>query len=97
MLERLDLVFTAAGLSVWWFVIIMLALGNFKDKEGRPIVTPEEGKRQNLGNSPFYLFAILGFTGLWLVRFFRNVSLTLGGIGIWALIDLISMAGQFQG
>ena len=34
---------TLGGLGVWWLVdLVMLALGNFKDKEGRPIVTPPE-------------------------------------------------------
>ena len=65
---------TLGGLGVWWLVdLVMLALGNFKDKEGRPIVTPpEEGMSdKNLGMILVLLsfWLSLGFTGLWLVRF----------------------------
>ena len=95
---------TLGGLGVWWLVdLVMLALGNFKDKEGRPIVTPpEEGMSdKNLGMI-LVLFIFLAFFGIH--RFMAGKVLTgilfiitLGGIGIWALIDLISMAsGNFK-
>jgi TM2 domain-containing membrane protein YozV len=95
---------TLGGLGIWSLIdIIMIGLGNFKDKEGRPIVTPpdENMSDKNLGVI-LVLFLFLGFFGIH--RFMAGkigtgvlFLLTLGGLGIWALIDLITMAsGNFK-
>ena len=95
---------TLGGLGIWSLIdIIMIGLGNFKDKEGRPIVTPpdENMSDKNLGVI-LVLFLFLGFFGIH--RFMAGkigtgvlFLLTLGGLGIWALIDLFTMAsGNFK-
>jgi TM2 domain-containing membrane protein YozV len=95
---------TLGGLGIWTLIdVIMIGLGNFKDKEGRPIVTPpdENMSDKNLGVI-LVLFLFLGFFGIH--RFMAGkigtgvlFLLTLGGLGIWALIDLITMAsGNFK-
>jgi TM2 domain-containing membrane protein YozV len=95
---------TIGGVGIWALIdVIMIGLGNFKDKEGRPIVTPpdENMSDKNLGVI-LVLFLFLGFFGIH--RFMAGkigtgvlFLLTLGGLGIWALIDLITMAsGNFK-
>ena len=95
---------TVGGLGIWALIdIIMIALGNFKDKEGRPIVTKQDegSSDKNLGVI-LLLFHFLG--GFGIHRFMAGkigtgiaFLLTLGGVGIWALIDWISMAsGNFK-
>lgn len=95
---------TLGGLGIWSLIdIIMIGLGNFKDKEGRPIVTPpdENMSDKNLGVI-LVLFLFLGIFGIH--RFMAGkigtgvlFLLTLGGLGIWALIDLFTMAsGNFK-
>jgi len=95
---------TVGGFGVWLIIdIIMLALGKFKDKEGRLIVTPqEEGTSdKNLGVI-LLLYHFLGIFGIH--RFMAGKTLsgvlfifTLGGLFIWSLIDWISMAkGNFK-
>ncbi len=95
---------TLGGLGIWSLIdIIMIGLGNFKDKEGRPIVTPpdENMSDKNLGVI-LVLFLFLGFFAIH--RFMAGkigtgvlFLLTLGGLGIWALIDLFTMAsGNFK-
>jgi len=95
---------TLGGLGIWQIIdIVMLALGKFKDKEGRPIVTQpvEEMSDKNLGLI-LLLFHLFGWTGIH--RFMTGkvltgvlFLLTVGGVLIWGIIDWISMAkGNFK-
>ena len=95
---------TLGGLGIWQIIdIVMLALGKFKDKEGRPIVTQpvEEMSDKNLGLI-LLLFHLFGWTGFH--RFTTGKALTgvlflltVGGVLIWGIIDWISMAkGNFK-
>ncbi len=95
---------TGGGFGIWYIIdIVMLALGKFKDKEGRSIVTQpaEEMSDKNLGLI-LLLFHLFGWAGIH--RFMTGKALTAvlflltgGGVLIWGIIDWISMAkGNFK-
>ena len=93
--------FSIAG--IWQFVdLLMLALGKYKDKQGLPVAhAPQEGMSDKKLGTVLILFWF--FAGFAVHRFIAGkigsaigFMFTGGGLGIWAILDLISMAtGKF--
>ncbi len=87
---------TCGGLGIWALIdFVLIGLGNMKDAQGQPLVreavvgTPEKPQ-----NTTFILSWLVGFLGI--DRFYLGHTglgvlklLTCGGLGIWALVDLV--------
>ena len=94
---------TGGGMGIWLLIdIIMILLGNFKDKQGRPIAMhpQEEMSEKKLGT----ILLLMHFVPVPGIHRFLTGKIgsgvgflfTLGGFGIWALIDWIKLAqGKF--
>jgi len=97
------MLFTGGGLFIWQLVdIIMILLGKFKDKQGRPVTMhpQEEMSEKKLGT----ILLIMHFVPVPGIHRFLTGKIgsgvgflfTLGGLGIWALLDWIKLAqGKF--
>ena len=98
-------IITIYGFGIWAIVdFISIFTGNFKDKEGNVIRRKVDGAKQKSEKSwgtCFLLFLFLGYLGAH--RFYAGkigtailYIFTFGGVGIWALVDLISIVlGSF--
>jgi len=88
---------TLGGFFVWHFVdLILHALGEMKDSEGKPLRMPEAVAGTPTVNGNHVLLAavlggtlgldrfMLGHTGLGVVKL-----LTCGGLGMWRVIDVV--------
>ncbi|TKZ36027.1 TM2 domain-containing protein [Brachyspira catarrhinii] len=82
-----------------------MVTGNFKDNEGKFVRSKRDGTKEKSEKSwgtCFLLFLFLGYLGAH--RFYVGkigtailYIITLGGCGIWALIDLVSIVmGNFK-
>jgi len=95
---------TLGGLFFWSFIDnILFALGTVKDRDGRPLRPPPSFGHPKVNGGHVLLAGYLGGqfgidrfvagnTGLGIAKL-----VTLGGCGIWSLVDLILCAiGQFR-
>ena len=97
---------TLGGLGVWQVIdFVRINVGTFKDKDGLPLKQnpPSTLKVSEKSKTPAILLCFfLGFLGFH--RFYVGkiptgilMLVTLGGLGIWQLIDLISIIlGAFK-
>jgi len=95
---------TFGGCGIWNLIdFIMVILGNYKDKDGKPFQVTHEGvePKSSIVWSTTMLFSVfLGTLGV--DRFYSGKIglgilklVTLGGLGIWWLIDVIlTMLGK---
>lgn len=98
-------IITLGGAGIWAIVdFIAIFTGNLKDKEGNVVRRKLDGSKQKSEKSwgtCFLLFLFLGCFGAH--RFYAGkigtailYIFTFGGVGIWALVDLISIVfGNF--
>ncbi len=87
---------TCGGLGVWTLIdYVLIGVGSMKDAQNQPLLkeapvgTPEKSQ-----STTFILSWLLGFLGV--DRFYLGHTglgvlklLTCGGLGIWALVDLV--------
>jgi TM2 domain-containing membrane protein YozV len=91
---------TCGGLGIWHMIdMILAALGELKDSEGKRLQPPELVEGTPTVNGNHVLLAgvlagnlgidrfLLGHTALGVIKL-----LTCGGLGIWHLVDLILVA-----
>ena len=88
--------FTCAGLGIWAAVDnILLALGEVKDQEGKPLSMPSEVVGTPVVNGNHILLASMLGGSFGLYRFMLGQTalgvvklLTCGGLGIWHVVDI---------
>jgi TM2 domain-containing membrane protein YozV len=87
---------TCGGLGIWALIdFVLIGLGNMKDAQGQALVRePAVGTPEKPQNTTFILSWLVGFLGV--DRFYLGHTalgvaklLTCGGLGIWALVDLV--------
>lgn len=91
---------SCGGLGIWYLIdLILNALGELKDSEGKLLRPPEQLEGSPTVNGSHVLLAgvlagnlgidrfMLGHTALGVIKL-----LTCGGLGIWQLVDLILIA-----
>lgn len=87
---------TCGGLGIWTLVdFVLIGVGSMKDFEGRPLVKePSAGTPEKSQSTTFVLSWLLGIFGA--DRFYLGHTglgilklLTCGGLGIWALVDMV--------
>ncbi len=95
---------TFGGFGIWTLIdLIMIICGEFKDNDGLPIKQPASPTKSEKGFAPTALLCnFLGSFGVH--RFYAGkigtgilMLVTFGGLGIWTLIDFITIAcGEFK-
>jgi TM2 domain-containing membrane protein YozV len=96
---------TLGGFGIWQLIdYIIILTDGFADSEGRPIRRVDQIQSQSSKDfiPTFFLCAFLGFFGIH--RFYTGnflsailMFLTLGGLGIWVLIDtLMILTGGYK-
>jgi TM2 domain-containing membrane protein YozV len=93
---------TFGGFGIWAFIdFLMVVLGKYKDKEGNPFLVIHEDisspKSEDSWSTAFLLsifFGALGMNRFYTGRIGLGVAklFTLGGFGVWVLIDNILLA-----
>jgi TM2 domain-containing membrane protein YozV len=91
---------TCGGLGMWYLIdLILHALGELKDSDGKPLRPPELSQGSPSVNGNHVLLAgvlagnlgidrfMMGHTALGVIKL-----LTCGGLGLWQLVDLILIA-----
>ena len=87
---------TCGGLIIWAVVdAVLVGIGSMKDAQGRPLVREAPSGQPTKSQTTTYVLAwllgyfgadhfYLGNTGLGILKL-----VTCGGVGVWALVDLI--------
>ena len=94
---------TFGAFGIWTLIdYIILLTGSFRDKEGFRVLMPESDNISSKDFTPTALlcmfFGWLGFHRFYVGKILTGILmlLTLGGFGIWALIDfIILVSGSF--
>ena len=100
VLSGIGMLVTGGGLGVWWLLDLRsVAICEFRDKEGLLVAMPPQ---EDISNKSFGTIFLLWIFAVH--RFFSGKKgpailylLTLGGFGIWAVIDFFNLStGKFK-